>query len=350
MKAKTRKPQKPRPGYSLAEHNPELMSEYSEKNEYPASRLCFGADYPVWWKCPKGHKDYEATPKSRTRKKAPARCDKCRYGDISKKHSTPSKEKSLGYLYPDLIPFWSPKNTKSPSEVYAYSDSEEYWWICPKHIHKNYLMNCYRRTTALIGCPGCSHTGIPPYSESLGATNYTLADQWSEKNTLSPFDVWSHSGTKYYWTCPNGHEDYLAEPDKRSNGTGCPRCTLNQTSAAEENLRTSLIPYGASQDTLSKVGHWKVDILFPKERVVIEYDGSRWHSFEGCYERDRRKSLELLEMGYNVTRVRTWSSKYKLDTLGIEHDNYFEVFCEEPMDSKPSKELINSLTDLLSML
>ena len=33
MKAKTRKPQKPKPGYSLAEHNPELMSEYSEKNE-----------------------------------------------------------------------------------------------------------------------------------------------------------------------------------------------------------------------------------------------------------------------------------------------------------------------------
>ena len=30
MKAKTRKPQKPRPGYSLAEHNPELMSEYHE--------------------------------------------------------------------------------------------------------------------------------------------------------------------------------------------------------------------------------------------------------------------------------------------------------------------------------
>ena len=28
MKAKTRKPQKPRPGYFLAEHNPELMSEY----------------------------------------------------------------------------------------------------------------------------------------------------------------------------------------------------------------------------------------------------------------------------------------------------------------------------------
>ena len=350
MKVKTRKPQKPRPGYSLAEHNPELMSEYSEKNEYPASRLCFGADYPVWWKCPKGHKDYEATPKSRTRKKAPARCDKCRYGDISKKHSTPSKEKSLGYLYPDLIPFWSPKNTKSPSEVYAYSDSEEYWWICPKHIHKNYLMNCYRRTTALIGCPGCSHTGIPPYSESLGATNYTLADQWSEKNTLSPFDVWPHSGTKYWWTCPNGHEDYLAEPDKRSNGTGCPRCRPNQTSKAEKNLRCALLPYGASQEDITKISNWTVDIYFPEKKTIVEYDGSAWHHKPENYERDRRKSLDLTSQGYRVIRVRTYSKNFILKSLEINNPSYFEVFYQEPKDSKPSEDLINSLTDLLSMV
>ena len=349
MKAKTRKPQKPRPGYSLAEHNPELMSEYSEKNEYPASRLCFGADYPVWWKCPKGHKDYEATPRSRTRKKAPARCDKCRYGDISKKHSTPSKEKSLGYLYPDLIPFWSPKNTKSPSEVYAYSDSEEYWWICPKHIHKNYLMNCYRRTTALIGCPGCSHTGIPPYSESLGATNYTLADQWSEKNTLSPFEVWPTTKTKYLWICPI-HGEWLASIGHRSQGTGCPRCSTNQTSYAEENLRQVLSPYGASQDVLSKVGNWKVDILFPKERVVIEYDGSRWHSFDGKWEADRDKSLDLLSQGYKVIRIRTYFGSYKLDSLDIKDDNYTEIFYEEPRNSVHSEDLIHTLSDLLTML
>ena len=492
MKAKTRKPQKPRPGYSLAEHNPELMSEYSEKNEYPASRLCFGADYPVWWKCPKGHKDYEATPKSRTRKKAPARCDKCRYGDISKKHSTPSKEKSLGYLYPDLIPFWSPKNTKSPSEVYAYSDSEEYWWICPKHIHKNYLMNCYRRTTALIGCPGCSHTGIPPYEESLGylypnlakewfvgndLTSYEvwpggsylalwvcpkghknypatcchrtskkptgcpecgneiirdlklftpfnkslaylnplLSLEWSPKNIVTPFEVKVGSSTEYWWTCPNGHEDYLAPCSRRSQGSGCilcghkrtgefqatpkyeeslevidpnlslelsPRnarpaskifphsnfpddiwvckthgdyymsanersngrscsdCTTVGSSIPERLLREALLPFGASSYSQTKISNWKVDIYIPSSKTVVEYDGSYYHSFEGSWERDRRKSLELLEMGYRVVRVRSWSRYNILTSLDISNKYYFEVFCK---DQQPTIETIDSV-------
>lgn len=35
MKAKTRKPQKPRPGYSLAEHNPELMSDFQKRMNSP---------------------------------------------------------------------------------------------------------------------------------------------------------------------------------------------------------------------------------------------------------------------------------------------------------------------------
>ena len=347
MKAKTRKPQKPRPGYSLAEHNPELMSEYSEKNEYPASRLCFGADYPVWWKCPKGHKDYEATPKSRTRKKAPARCDKCRYGDISKKHSTPSKEKSLGYLYPDLIPFWSSKNTKSPSEVYAYSDSEEYWWICPKHIHKNYLMNCYRRTTALIGCPGCSHTGIPPYKESLGYLYPNLAKEWFVGNELTSYEVWPGGSYLAEWVCPKGHKNYPATCYNKTRGRGCPRCRPNQTSKAEKNLRCALLPYGASQEDITKISNWTVDIYFPEKKTIVEYDGSYYHSFEGCWKRDRRKSLELLEMGYKVIKIRTYFNAYKLWSLDIKNQNYHEIFYEEPRKSIHPQNLIDKIISLI---
>ena len=47
---------------------------------------------------------------------------------------------------------------------------------------------------------------------------------WGVKNTLTPFDYCKSSGEKIWWTCPNGHEDYLSSIYHVGSGTGCSEC------------------------------------------------------------------------------------------------------------------------------
>jgi len=51
---------------------------------------------------------------------------------------------------------------------------------------------------------------------------------------------------------------------------------------------------------------WTVDMLWPRERVVVELDGRDNHSSPGQMERDRRKDLQLRAAGYVVVRY-TWA-------------------------------------------
>ena len=73
----------------------------------------------------------------------------------------------------------------------------------------------------------------------------------------------------------------------------------------------------------------RYDIFVPALGICIEYDGALWHESEEAVSRDRRKSVELLSLGYNVARVRTELGKYKLPSLEIDDPNYSEIFCKE---------------------
>ena len=52
-------------------------------------------------------------------------------------------------------------------------------------------------------------------------------------------------------------------------------------------------------------GRYEVDLLWPRQRVVVEADGSQFHSGPLAFERDRRRDRELVSAGYCVIRL-TW--------------------------------------------
>jgi very-short-patch-repair endonuclease len=52
------------------------------------------------------------------------------------------------------------------------------------------------------------------------------------------------------------------------------------------------------------VGH-EVDFLWRNEKLVVEFDGYRFHGHRRAFERDRRKDVELVNAGYQVLRF-TW--------------------------------------------
>ena len=205
------------------------------------------------------------------------------------------------------------------------------------------------------GCKVCSkkHYGdqrsIPPYNLSLGYLDPINSFYWSNKNNRTVFEVYCHEGKiKRIWICSICGKEYKSTCANkvRRAGSTCRQCCNNQTSVAEKLLRSSLLPFGASPDPNYKIGPWKVDIYFPETKTVVEYDGSHYHSNDCSYTRDKRKSLELLDMGYRVIRVRTYLNNTYLTSLDINSSKYFEIFSKEPRDSQPEQILINKIKEI----
>jgi len=103
------------------------------------------------------------------------------------------------------------------------------------------------------------------------------------------------------------------------NGTVAFRKMLAERHPERERARSTLETlgidlFGAHGLPLPQINVWfpelgddggEVDLLWPEERVVVELDGWDFHRFRRQFEDDRRKSVELLAMGYAVLRF-TW--------------------------------------------
>lgn len=87
----------------------------------------------------------------------------------------------------------------------------------------------------------------------------------------------------------------LAEPDR-----GVTR------SRAERRLRTLLRSAGLpAPNTNARVGAYEADMLWSRERLIVEFDGFAAHGTRRAFERDRRRDARLQVAGYRVVRV-TW--------------------------------------------
>jgi very-short-patch-repair endonuclease len=55
----------------------------------------------------------------------------------------------------------------------------------------------------------------------------------------------------------------------------------------------------------AKVGGHEVDLLWPEHKLVVEFDGYRFHGDRQAFETDRRRDARLVALGYVVLRI-TW--------------------------------------------
>ena len=335
-------------GKSLAEKCPDLIPFWSPNNEVTPWEVGTGLLDTVLWICPI-HGEYEKSLRSVY---LGHRCKKCSNHDKSKKAALAPYLKSLAFLYPDIAATWSTSNTCSPKEVYAYAGEPKRYWICTE-CGEDYKRTCRHRHSSSL-CKGCAYSKaarkltLPTPFHSFADLYPELLKEYSPENDRNPYSLRPGSHELVQWMCKKEHT-WTAHVYARTGSwkTGCPHCS--DKSKTENSLRAAFTQYGA-EDFEHKLGKWNVDIYFPDSKTVIEYDGSRWHSFSGAWDRDRRKSLELLEKGYTVIRIRTWSNNYKLESLNIDNENYTEVFCKEPKDSVPSEELVEELSNILRNL
>jgi very-short-patch-repair endonuclease len=48
---------------------------------------------------------------------------------------------------------------------------------------------------------------------------------------------------------------------------------------------------------------YEIDVLYPRERVIVELDGYQFHSDRQSFEHDRERDVVMLEAGFITVRI-----------------------------------------------
>lgn len=144
---------RPKPGESLADKRPDLISEWDhELNSRGPEEVTAGSNLRAAWACRTCGHQWQAIVKSRA---AGSGCPTCA-------NRVPSTDSLVG-LYPDLAEEWDGElNDRSPSAVRPGSDYRAYW-ACRDcgHLWQARVSNRTRGT----GCPVCRAHNRPSPSE-----------------------------------------------------------------------------------------------------------------------------------------------------------------------------------------
>jgi len=283
----------------------------------------------VWWKCPEGD-DHEWQSLIGHRA---SRGDGC---TICSGHKAVLSN-CLATLDPDKAKDWHPlKNgTLTPKDVLPYS-GKKVWWKCDKGDDHEWYVSINSKQ----GCPVCSNQKVV-LSNCLQTTHQKIANEWHpiKNGSLKPMSVVAGSAKKVWWQCDkNEDHEWKSQIQSRTNGTGCPYCTLTPQSKQEliitfelKSLFKRIDPKGFKVRLDGALR--AIDIFIPKLNLCIEFDGSYWHKDKR--EIDKIKSNLLLKEGYSVIRVREEPLKKIHDT---------DVISKQPYNGK------QVTNDILSMI
>lgn len=290
---------------------PEIFSELDiQKNteEFPNINLYEispKSGLNLYWKCPKCGKSYLATPHNRLAK-IPRNCPYC--SNKKAKQGINDLKTYCEKNNPLLISEWSDKNPNM--ETFLPFSNKKVFWKCNK-CNMEYRSSIYSRVKNNTGCPYCSGRFAIPGKIDLKTLFPDVASQWDyEKNYPEiPEYVKPSSNKKYYWKCPNGHESYLASPDKRTRKycpTGCPKCG-NRHSVPELTIFNIVKKYYDKYTENGKfIDNWEIDIYSPTGDICTEYDGDYYH--KNSEDRETSKNIKISEK-HNLFRIKETTEK-----------------------------------------
>lgn len=111
--------------------------------------------------------------------------------------------------------------------------------------------------------------------------------------------------------CTWCRSDYLCKPavvprsrfcSKSCHGSWVVRNTHSPTSI-ETTVSQWLTDWRIKFEQQARIGRYLCDFLIPASRQVIECDGTYWHGIPKVRARDERKDINLIQLGYSVTRL-----------------------------------------------
>ena len=230
------------------------------------------------------------------------------------KRQKPPPGKSLASRYPRVAQDWHPtKNAPlTPHDIFAKSEKSR-WWLC-EHGHEEQQIP-KRRVKGVVegGCSICSGRTVLTGVNDLATTHPHLAALWNtEKNDLLGLkvtEVSAGSEREAWWTCRAGHEVFVSVK-RRVKAAGCSKCHIVGRSRVEIDISCELtaagVPIEETPDTRWMIDgeRFQLDVAIPEWKLVIEFDGRKWHTGKAKERSDREKTERLERRGWTVIRAR----------------------------------------------
>ncbi len=308
---------------------PELLAAWDESDISPESVLVEKNHWRSGYKfrCPSGHRNTRH-PMSYLF----GGCSACKANETRKVNAEiASSDPTFSRLTPEISSQWHPsKNGNLRLSEISPNSRRVVWWRDPVCGHEFQATPRERDKYERWRCPVCQTV-----LDSLAYHYPEIAQEWSDKNQVSPWSIRPNTTLLVeppLWECKNDPTHvWKAMPSSRVNGGQCPDCRVAGKSLIElEYLAAARVQWknvssGHRIQSVNFQNHasWTADILatLPSgQEVVIEYDGAYWHRDKS--QVDHEKSLDLLNEGFTVVRIR----ERPLKPLDIEHQRYFELF------------------------
>lgn len=103
--------------------------------------------------------------------------------------------------------------------------------------------------------------------------------------------------------CGIKFESRISDNDRRFCSNACYKSSRNET-GIEIKIRKYLENKGVFFKTQVAFERYVIDFLLPEHGLVIEADGEYWHSKESVKKRDKIRDNKLIELGFNVIRLK----------------------------------------------
>lgn len=122
---------------------------------------------------------------------------------------------------PELVKEWSDKNLPLIPEQVTFGSHKVVWWKAD--CGHEWLTSVKSRANG-EGCPYCAGKRVLVGFNDLATLMPQLAEEWSDKNEISPQEVTIGSVKKVWWKGKCGHE-WKAIIKNRARGSKCPYCS-----------------------------------------------------------------------------------------------------------------------------
>lgn len=332
---------------SLAEHSPELLSEWhpTKNTDIRPQEISYGSAVKVWWKCAFGH-EWQASPNGRTRGSGCPECAKLQRMRTKIKNIVINGG-SLAVKNPDLAREWHPtKNGALTPHDVSINSSRKVWWQCPNDQKHEWDATISSRNSGR-GCPICSGHRLVTGVNDLATIRPDLAAEWhpTKNGNLTPTDIIAGTNRAIWWQCKKGHE-WKSQINNRISGNNCPVCIGKKVLVGYNDLAT-VMPNVAKEWHPTKNGELRPqDVTVGSNKKVWwkcekghEWQTSISHRSNGnrcpiCFGESKTSFPEQAIFFY-CRKVTTAYNRYMMDSkteidvylpeykIGIEYDGAF---------------------------
>ena len=296
---------------SFASH--ERSPNWSEKNELTPRQVFKNSNLKYWFKCQCRH-EFEIILGNITSNNQ--FCPYCAHIKLCDNNNCQScYEKS--FASHERNKNWSEKNELTPRQIFKGSNSK-YWFKC--ECQHEFEIRPNDITTRNRFCPYCGHIKLCDNNNCQTCYEKSFASSekrknWSEKNKLTPRQVFKSSTFKHWFKCECTHEFEITLNNITNCNKFCPYCA-HQLLCDNNNCQSC---YEKSFASSERSPNWNERKNKLTPRQVFKSSGSKYWFICKCRHE--------FEMGLNsITNGNSWCPKCVNKTEQFLHNCLLEYF------------------------